>query len=116
MPFISEMMALTKLVSVADMEEPISKRPTLGNGKLCYLEIPAIDIARSAAFYERVFGWSIWHRGDGTIAFDDGVNEVSGTWVLDRPPMNEPGLLIYVMVDSVAETVDAVVAHGGKIL
>ena len=98
------------------MKEPISKRPTLGNGKICYLEIPAIDIARSAAFYERVFGWSIRHRSDGTIAFDDGVNEVSGTWVLDRPPMNEPGLLIYIMVDSVAETVNAVVAHGGKIV
>jgi predicted enzyme related to lactoylglutathione lyase len=30
--------------------------PTLGNGKICYLEIPATDLARSAEFYQRVFG------------------------------------------------------------
>ena len=33
--------------------------PTLGNGKICYIEIPATDIARSADFYSRDFGWHI---------------------------------------------------------
>ena len=33
--------------------------PTLGNGKICYIEIPANDIQRSAEFYEKVFGWLI---------------------------------------------------------
>ena len=28
------------------------------NGKICYLEIPATDVEASAAFYERVFGWT----------------------------------------------------------
>jgi uncharacterized protein len=26
--------------------------PTLGNGKICYVEIPANDVQRSAEFYE----------------------------------------------------------------
>jgi predicted enzyme related to lactoylglutathione lyase len=30
--------------------------PTLANGKICYIEIPAKDIARSADFYKRAFG------------------------------------------------------------
>ena len=34
-----------------------NKHPTLGNGKVCYIEIPALDINRSAEFYEKVFGW-----------------------------------------------------------
>jgi len=33
--------------------------PTLGDGKICYIEIPASDIRRSAEFYEKVFGWRI---------------------------------------------------------
>ena len=33
--------------------------PTLANGKICYIEMPATDIARSADFYKRVFGWNI---------------------------------------------------------
>ena len=92
------------------------KLPTIGNGKICYLEIPATDIAVSANFYKQVFAWNIRTRGDGATAFDDGVGEVSGSWVLNRKPSPEPGLLIYIMVDNVAATIDAVVANGGVIV
>jgi hypothetical protein len=74
--------------------------PTIANGKICYLEIPATDVSRSADFYRAVFGWNIRQRGDGQKAFDDTVGEVSGTWVVGRPPATKPGLLMYVMVDS----------------
>jgi hypothetical protein len=30
--------------------------PTLANGKVCYIEIPAVDIPRSTDFYAKVFG------------------------------------------------------------
>ena len=86
------------------------------NGKICYIEMPATDIARSAEFYKRVFGWNIRQRGDGHTAFDDTTGQVSGTWVLGRPPAAAPGLLFYVMVDSVAATVDSIVAHGCDIV
>ena len=69
------------------------KLPTIGNGKICYLEIPATDIAVSANFYKQVFAWNIRTRGDGATAFDDGVGEVSGAWVLNREPSGEPGVL-----------------------
>jgi uncharacterized protein len=90
--------------------------PTLANGKICYIEIPATDIARSADFYKKVFGWHVRRRGDGNTAFDDTTGEVSGTWVLGRPPASKPGFLFYVMVDSVAAAVDLVVAQGGEIV
>src|SRR5438309_11943845 len=90
--------------------------PTLANGKICYGEIPAADVGRSADFYGKVFSWKIRRRGDGSTAFDDAVGEVSGTWVTGRPSSGEPGLLFYVMVDSVAETLDAIRAHGGEVV
>ena len=90
--------------------------PTLANGKICYIEIPAIDIARSAGFYSRVFGWNIRQRGDGRKAFDDTTGQVSGTWVLGRSPASEPGLLVYIMVDSVAAILDVIAANGGEIV
>jgi hypothetical protein len=90
--------------------------PTLGNGKICYVEIPATDVALSADFYHKVFGWSIRQRGDGATAFDDAVGQVSGAWVTGRPPAAQPGFMIYIWVDSVAETVEAVVAHGCEIV
>ena len=90
--------------------------PTYGNGKICYIEIPTTDIARSADFYKRVFGWGIRKRGDGSTAFDDTTGEVSGSWVLGRAPAGAPGLLVYIMVDSVAATIEVVVANGGVIV
>lgn len=90
--------------------------PTMANGKICYVEIPATDIRRSAEFYADVFGWSLRQRGDGATAFDDATGEVSGAWVVGRPPSPTPGLLLYVLVDDAAATVEVVKAHGGEIV
>ena len=86
--------------------------PTPTNGKICYLEIPATEAARSAEFYAKVFGWQIRQRGEGATAFDDATGNVSGAWVVGRPPMSTVGLLTYIMVDDIA----AAIAHGGEIV
>jgi predicted enzyme related to lactoylglutathione lyase len=90
--------------------------PTFANGKICYIEMPSTDVTHSADFYQRVFGWNIRKRGDGSIAFDDTVNEVSGTWIKGRPPQGNSGLMVYIMVDSVSATIDAIVANGGEVV
>jgi predicted enzyme related to lactoylglutathione lyase len=90
--------------------------PTRANGKICYVELPATDVPRSVAFYQAVFGWTIRRRGDGQPAFDDSVGEVSGSWVVGRPPSQKPGLLLYIMVDNIAATIEAVIAHGGRLV
>src|SRR5207302_2255884 len=90
--------------------------PTLVNGKICYIEMPAKDIGRSSNFYKQVFGWNLRKRGDGATAFDDTTGEVSGAWVLGRPPAASPGLLLCVMVDRGAKTLDTVVAHVGDVV
>ena len=92
------------------------KSPSLANGKICYIEIPAVDVRVSAEFYSNVFGWKIRQRGDGAVAFDDTTGQVSGTWVVGRPAAKEPGLLIYIMVGSVAATIELVIAQGGEIV
>src|SRR3989442_877079 len=90
--------------------------PTLANGRVCYIEIPAVDIHRSVEFYAKVFGWQIRKRGDGHTAFDDTTGEVSGTWVVGRKASSEPGMLLYIMVDDVTATLEAVVARGGDLV
>jgi predicted enzyme related to lactoylglutathione lyase len=92
------------------------KQPTYGNGKICYLEIPASDVEVSASFYNKALGWKLRRRDDGEISFDDGVGEVSGMWVVGRKPVKEPGIVISIMVDNAEETSKLITAHGGKIL
>ena len=89
---------------------------TYGHGKIVYLEIPTADVARSSNFYKTVFGWSIKRREDGATAFDDGVGEVSGTWVTGRPTSPDPGLLVYIMVRNIGQTLEAVVQNGGRVI
>ena len=50
---------------------PTSRLETLPRPRLCYLEIPAIDIGESVRFYENVFGWKIRHGKSGRPSFDD---------------------------------------------
>jgi predicted enzyme related to lactoylglutathione lyase len=86
------------------------------NGKICYLELPAREIERSAAFYSGVFGWETRRRGDGATAFDDATGEVSGAFVTGRSAAPAPGLLVYIMVEDAAATCRAIEAHGGVIV
>jgi predicted enzyme related to lactoylglutathione lyase len=90
--------------------------PTFANGKICYLEIPALDVAQSSAFYHDVFEWKLRPQDDGSVSFDDGVEEVSGTWVLDGEPMTEPGIIIWIMVPDAQAAADRVLGHGGTIV
>jgi uncharacterized protein len=90
--------------------------PRMAHGKICYVELPATDVERSAGFYRNVFGWKTRTRGDGALAFDDATGAVSGSWVLGRKPSGPPGLLVYVMVDNIDEAVAAVAKHGGEIV
>ena len=86
------------------------------NGKICYVEIPTTDLARSAAFYTGVFGWKTRRRANGSTAFDDSTGQVSGTWHIGRPPAAAPGLMLYIMVDDAAAVCKTIVEHGGEIV
>jgi predicted enzyme related to lactoylglutathione lyase len=94
----------------------MATQPTFGNGKICYIEIPADDIAASAAFFEKTFGWHIRKDNQGNASFDDGVGQVSGMWVTGRKPATEPGIIISIMVDDAEATVKAIAVNGGTIV
>lgn len=91
------------------------KEPTFGNGKICYIVMPAIDVNQSAAFYSTVFNWNIRQRDDGTVSFDDSVTEVSGTWVTGLKPSTNEGIMIFIMVANAGKTILSIVENGGTI-
>jgi uncharacterized protein len=90
--------------------------PHYGNGKICYIELPSRDIDESSSFYQRVFDWKVRRREDGSVAFDDGVGEVSGTWRKDRKPATEVSLLVHIMVDDIEITIQKIIDEGGTIV
>jgi len=92
-----------------------ARRLAMPHGKICYLEIPATDVDTSAGFYEKVFGWQMRIRDNGERAFDDATGQVSGTFCPGRPPAVEPGVLTYIMVDSIETTSATITGTGGEI-
>ncbi|HEY8061551.1 MAG TPA: VOC family protein [Gemmatimonadales bacterium] len=85
------------------------------HGKICYLEIPANKAEDSARFYSEIFGWKVRERGDGNLAFDD-TGSVSGTWVKETDRTPGERTRTYIMVDSIAESLQQIAAAGGKVL
>jgi predicted enzyme related to lactoylglutathione lyase len=88
--------------------------PDFANGKICYIEIPATNVQASADFYSKVFGWKTRTRSDGSLAFDDGVGQVSGTWRTGREPA-QSGMIVYIMVTDIEGTIAAIRNAGGEI-
>ena len=86
----------------------------MAHGKICYLEIPANRAEDSAQFYSQIFGWKVRERGDGNLAFDD-TGSVSGTWVKEADRTPDERTRIYIMVDSIAESLKQIENGGGKV-
>lgn len=87
----------------------------MAHGKICYLEIPANRAEDAATFYSSIFGWKVRQRGDGNLAFDDS-GSVSGTWVKAEDRTPDERTRVYIMVDSIAESLNQIQAAGGKVL
>jgi uncharacterized protein len=85
------------------------------NGGLSYLEIPAADPQKSAAFYEKVIGWSVELNGD-TAKFRDQTGHLIGRWETGRAVARDAGFLPYIYVDRLAEAVARVADHGGQVV
>src|SRR5579884_3907378 len=93
------------------MDNPLAR-----HGGLSYLEIPTIDPRRSATFYERIFGWQIDQRSADDFRFADPRGLFIGRLARGRQPSREPGLLLYIYVDSLEVAVAGVVNHGGDVV
>ena len=83
-------------------------------GGVSYLRIPARDIVQSAAFYRAVFGWRL--RGDpDEPSFSDGTGHVIGHWRTDLPAAGPAGVLPYIYVTSLDDTLRAAAEHGAEV-
>jgi len=81
-------------------------------GGVSYLRIPAPDAAASASFYHAVFGWRI--RKD-SAGFEDATGHVIGHFMTDLPVAGEAGVVPYIYVRDIDETLAKVTEAGGTV-
>ena len=79
--------------------------PDLEHGQLAYLQIPALEVWRSAEVYEAVFGWCVERPYPSFEA-----PKLIGQWVDDRPPV------LWIHVDDLGRALARTIEAGGEIL
>ena len=84
-------------------------------GGVSYLRIPARDIAESAQFYRAVFGWRLRGAPEAP-SFSDGTGHVIGHWRTDLPAAGQAGVLPYIYVTRLDDTLRAAAEHGAEII
>lgn len=87
-----------------------------GHGRLSYIQIPALDTGASAAFYEKVFGWTLRGGSADHFSFTDTQGEMIGAWVTGREVSRAPGILPFIYVHGIDALLEQVIAAGGEVL
>lgn len=86
------------------------------DGKVSYMHIPALDVARSGDFYRDVFGWDVRDDfGPERRGFTDASGELIGAFVTNVA-VAPAGIEPYIYVDRIDAAVRAIEAHGGAIV
>jgi predicted enzyme related to lactoylglutathione lyase len=84
-------------------------------GGVSYLRIPSRDVVQSAEFYRAVFGWRL--RGDPEEpSFSDGTGHVIGHWRTDLPAAGKAGVLPYIYVAHLDETLRTATERGAELV
>jgi len=93
--------------------------------KVSWFEMPADDVARACAFYNKVFGWVTPPMGDNatfalTVAADENGNpiEVGGIngGFHKRQGASDAGPVVNIMVADIHAKLKAVEAAGGRVI
>ena len=80
------------------------------SGSIAYLQLPATDVARSAAFYQAAFGWSAdSEHGD----FE--ASGMIGQWTTNLAPAPDAGPVVWIWVDQLYPALQRVEAVGGRV-
>ena len=80
------------------------------HGRIEYLQLPTLDLERSAAFYRNVFGWSIDPRSGSFEA-----PGMIGQLTTDASPATTGGPVLWISADSLYRVLGRIEANGGKV-
>jgi predicted enzyme related to lactoylglutathione lyase len=89
-------------------DRPMGQHPP--HGQIGYLQLPALDIARSVAFYQAVFGW----KGELTYGSFEAPGMI-GQWTTDLAPAAAGGPVLWICADQLYPTLERVVEAGGTV-
>ncbi len=88
------------------------------NGQIDWIEIPAHDLDVLPDFYGAVFGWKIQRDENfpGFVIYTDTSGNVGGGFYKEIKPAREGGLMVYITVEDIEQTLSKIETSGGATL
>jgi predicted enzyme related to lactoylglutathione lyase len=81
---------------------------------LCYWEIPARNVAKSSAFYAKLFGWKMTPSGKDYVMFQSRGGLGGGIYRMKEKPGK--GVLVYIKVKDIPAMLRKAVKLGAKVV
>ena len=81
-----------------------ARQHPFGHGRLAYVQIPALDVNASAAFYKDIFGWRMRGGSSSQLSFTDATGDIIGAFVTGRAISRDPGVIFYLYVHGLDDT------------
>jgi len=97
-----------------------SRQHPFGHGRLAYVQVPALDVRASAAFYHEMFGWQtrpgLTASSPSHLSFTDATGDMIGAFVTGRAIASEAGVILYIYVHGLDATLEKMVAAGSTVV
>ena len=94
----------------------MTREHPFGHGRLAYVQIPALDVNGSAAFYKDIFNWQVRGGSAAHLSFTDATDNVIGAFVTGRNVSSDPGVVLYIYVHGLDDTLAKMMAAGSKVV
>ena len=88
----------------------MTQNETWARGRIDYLQLPALDIRRSANFYEAVFGWSV-DANSGSFEAPGMIGQLT----TDLAPAARGGPVLWISADSLSSVLSRVESNDGRV-
>ena len=85
-------------------------------GRFSYVQIPALDVRRSAEFYGSVFGWHVRGGSEAHLSFADASGDMIGAFVTGRAPAADAGVQPFIYVHGIDAALARAIEHGGTLV
>jgi predicted enzyme related to lactoylglutathione lyase len=85
---------------------------------ICHVEIPTTNFEKAKSFYSKIFGWKVNLMPDMNYAsFETGSEPGGGFNKVDKVTSSgEEGVLIYISVDEIHQTLARITELGGNVI
>jgi predicted enzyme related to lactoylglutathione lyase len=83
------------------------------HGQVCYLQLPADDVAHCAQFYVDVFGWEFGMHGGSEFSAPGMIGQFDSE---RRVAAGDDGPLLWICVDGLDDALAQAQVHGGLVV